>query len=398
MDKQSTSINTIGTPPGLKRVLPSNILCFSHLRWDFVFQRPQHLLTRFAKIFNIFYFEEPIFENISKPFLSKSLREENLWVLTPHLPEDLSGKEIADLQQLLLQQFLSKQHLYDYAFWYYTPMALEFSRDFTPSVVIYDCMDELSAFKFAPPSIKQLEKELFRKADIVFTGGHSLFEAKQHQHPNIFPFPSSIDKSHFGMARTYKKAPKDQTGLAAPRIGFFGVIDERFDIDLIGIMAEERPHWQFILIGPVVKIDPATLPQQDNIHYLGSKAYLELPEYLSGWDVALIPFLLNESTRFISPTKTPEYLAAGIPVVSSPIRDVVRPYGVEKLVHIAHTAEEFIDAIDRELTAPKEAWLAKVDEHLVQNSWDLTCSRMLSHIKSCVEKNKQKNQITITTI
>lgn len=398
MDKQTSGINTIGTPPGLKRNLPSNILCFSHLRWDFVFQRPQHLLTRFANIFNVYYFEEPVLEDISSPYLSKSLREENLWILTPHIPEGYSPKEIADFQEDLLGQFLNKQNLKDFAFWYYTPMALEFSRKFSPSVLIYDCMDELSAFKFAPSSLKKLEKELFGVADVVFTGGHSLYEAKQHQHANIFPFPSSIDKQHFLKARTYKKSPRDQREITRPRIGFFGVIDERFDIDLIREMAEKKPGWQFILIGPVVKIDPQTLPQNDNIFYLGSKTYLELPEYLSGWDVALIPFLLNESTQFISPTKTPEYLAAGIPVVSAAIKDVVRPYGDQELVHIAGSPDEFIDAISRELEANKEEWLSRVDEFLMQNSWDLTCSKMLHHMEVSVNKNKQSTKVTISSI
>lgn len=398
MDKKTSSINTIDTPATSKRVIPSNILCFSHLRWDFVFQRPQHLLTRFAKIFNVYYWEEPILEPIEKPFLSKSLREENLWVITPHLPEGLAEDTITAHLEKLLEQFLHKQNPADFAAWYYTPMALEFTRTFKPAIVIYDCMDELSAFKFAPPALKLLEKELLKRADIVFTGGHSLFEAKQHLHPNIFPFPSSIDKQHFEKARTYKKEPKDQLQVLRPRIGFFGVIDERFDIDLIAEMAEKRPHWQFILIGPVVKIDPNSLPQHDNIHYKGSKTYLELPEYLSGWDVALIPFLLNESTQFISPTKTPEYLAAGIPVVSSPIKDVVRPYGDQKLVHIASTPEQFIKAIDQELATPKEDWLAKVDEFLLQNSWDLTCAKMLRHVELFQQKNLKTNRNIISTI
>jgi UDP-galactopyranose mutase len=316
----------------------------------------------------------------------------------PHLPEGLSQKEITDFQEDLVSQFLKSQNLDDYAFWYYTPMALEYSRKLKPAMVIYDCMDELSAFKFAPTAIKTLEKELFSRADIVFTGGYSLYEAKQHEHSNIFPFPSSIDKLHFEKARTYKKAPKDQADISRPRIGFFGVIDERFDIDLIREIAEERPNWQFILIGPVVKIDPATLPQRENIHYKGSKTYLELPEYLSGWDIALIPFLLNESTRFISPTKTPEYLAAGIPVISTPIKDVIRPYGEKELVRIASTSKEFIAAIDEELSKPKEDWLVKVDEFLMLNSWDLTCSKMLHQIEVAFAKTRKKEKITISTI
>lgn len=398
MDKKPTSVNKISTIPTTKRILPSNIFCFSHLRWDFVFQRPQHLLTRFAKIFNVYFLEEPVFENTATAYLTKSLKEENLWVLIPHLPEGLSHSEIIESQKRLLLGFYNTKNLNDFAFWYYTPMALEYSKDFKPAIVIYDCMDELSAFKFAPPAIKQFEKELFSKADIVFTGGHSLYEAKKHQHSNIFPFPSSIDKQHFEKARTYKKAPKDHDVISRPRIGFFGVIDERFDIELIAKLAKMRPNWQFVLIGPVVKIDPEILPQAENIHYLGSKTYLELPEYLSGWDVALIPFLLNESTRFISPTKTPEYLAAGIPVVSTPIKDVVRPYGDKNLVHIASTAEEFATAIDEELKANKEHWQEEVDEFLMQNSWDLTCSKMLFQIELALEKTKQKDQITISTI
>lgn len=398
MDKKLTSVNKISTQPTTKRTLPSNIFCFSHLRWDFVFQRPQHLLTRFAKIFNVYYQEEPVFENIATAYLKKTLKEENLWVLTPHLPEGLTHSENIKLQEQLLRVFFNSKNLNDFAFWYYTPMALEFSKEFQPTLVIYDCMDELSAFKFAPPAIKHLEKELFSRADIVFTGGHSLYEAKQHQHSNIFPFPSSIDKQHFEKARTYKRAPKDHINITKPRIGFFGVIDERFDINLIAKLAEIRPNWQLVLIGPVVKIDPETLPKAENIHYLGSKTYLELPEYLSGWDIALIPFLINESTQFISPTKTPEYLAAGIPVVSTPIKDVVRPYGDKNLVHIASTAEEFVKAIDEELVVDKESWQEKVDEFLMQNSWDLTCSKMLFQIELALDKTKQKDQITISTI
>ena len=398
MDKKSTSVNKISTPSTNKRTLPSNIFCFSHLRWDFVFQRPQHILTRFSKIFNVFYLEEPVFENTPTAYLTKSLREENLWVLTPHLPEGLTHTEIIESQKQLLQVFYSTKNLNDFAFWYYTPMALEYSKEFEPAIIIYDCMDELSAFKFAPPTIKQLEKELFSRANIVFTGGHSLYEAKQHQHSNIFPFPSSIDKQHFEKARTYKKAPKDHADISRPRIGFFGVIDERFDIDLIAKLAEMRSNWQFVLIGPVVKIDPVILPQAENIHYLGSKTYLELPEYLSGWDIALIPFLINESTQFISPTKTPEYLAAGIPVISTPIKDVIRPYGDKNLVRIASTAEEFATAIDAELKADKEGWQERVDEFLMQNSWDLTCSKMLFQIELVLQETKQKDQITISTI
>lgn len=357
---------------------PSNILCFSHLRWDFVYQRPQHLLTRFAQDCKVLFFEEPVFDaNEAKPFLTFSQRQGDVRVIVPHLPVGLSKSRINTILTELVDSILSNEKIETFAFWYYTPMALEFTSKYTPGLTIYDCMDELSAFKFAPEELKNLERKLMAKADLVFTGGQSLYEAKKTQHANIHPFPSSIEKEHFAAARTYKKEPEDQIHIKGPKIGFYGVIDERFDIDLIDQIADARPDWQIILIGPVVKIDPSTLPRHANIHYLGSKTYKELPAYLSGWDVAMIPFLLNDSTRFISPTKTPEYLAAGIPVVSTAIRDVVHPYGINKLVHICSKSSDFIDVIELELQSKKKSsWLVSVDRFLHGNSWDSTYSSM----------------------
>lgn len=245
-------------------------------------------------------------------------------------------------------------------------------------------MDELSAFKYAPSELVHLEKELLTRADVVFTGGHSLYEAKKHQHQNIYPFPSSIDKAHFGKARKNLKQPADQKDITGTKFGFYGVIDERFDYELIGNAATLRPDWQFILIGPTVKIDPTILPKNKNIHYLGGKSYDELPAYLAGWDIAMIPFLLNESTRYISPTKTPEYLSAGIPVISTPIRDVVNPYGKKNLVSIVSNAEEFVKAAEITLSAPTKEWLAEVDVFLAKKSWDQTASDMMDLIRKAM--------------
>lgn len=293
--------------------LPSTLICFSHLRWNFVYQRPQHLLTRYATLFNVYFVEEPMYDAPGEPYLNFTLQEESLWVITPHLKWGFSKDENDKVQKQLLDKMLKGRDVSEMIFWYYTPMALSFSRHYTAGLTIYDCMDELSNFKNAPAELKELENLLLEKADIVFTGGHSLYQAKKHSHKNIFPFPSSIDKKHFEQARTNKSQPADQENIPSPRLGFYGVIDERFDIDLIKGIAELRPDWHLVLLGPVVKIDPATLPKLPNIHFLGGKSYEQLPTYLSGWDVALIPFLLNDATRFISPTKTPEYLAAGIP-------------------------------------------------------------------------------------
>jgi UDP-galactopyranose mutase len=264
-------------------------------------------------------------------------------------------------------------------------MALPFTNHLNPELVIYDCMDELSAFKFAPPELLQYEKDLFTKADIVFTGGHSIFENKKNAHHNIYSFPSSIDKNHFGKARKMKTEPEDQKHIPHPRFGFFGVIDERFDIEMIDAVAKAKPDWHFVLLGPIVKIDPASLPQYDNIHYLGGKKYDELPSYIAGWDIAMIPFAMNESTKFISPTKTPEYLAAGKPVISTPIRDVVSPYGNNGLVHIVFNADEFIAAAEGELAKKKRsAWQRKVDDFLAGNSWDRTWSQMVRNIEETI--------------
>jgi len=362
--------------------LPVNMVCFSHLRWDFVFQRPQHLLTRLAESVNVFYLEEPITTNTGFPHYTYVSRGHQDTVITPQLPVGLTNEASLEIEKQLFTDFMAEHVLSDYGFWYYTPMALEFSRGHSPELVVFDCMDELSAFKFAPESIKTLEKELLQKADIVFTGGHSLYEAKKNQHKNIHAFPSSIDKLHFAKARTLKQERIDQ----AVTLGFYGVIDERFDIELIRGIAELRPEWEIELIGPVVKIDPATLPIRSNIHYIGSKTYSELPELIAGWDVALIPFLLNESTRFISPTKTPEYLAAGLPVVSTPIRDVINPYGKFGLVSIGHNAEDFVAFAEMELKrSDRKEWLQKVDFFLAHSSWDQTCEKMIELMNDTIK-------------
>jgi len=240
-------------------------------------------------------------------------------------------------------------------------------------------MDELSKFKFAPEHLLSFEQELIDRSDIVFTGGSSLFEAKKDRHDNIHCFPSSVDRAHFMKARVRGFEPADQEDLPRPRLGFYGVIDERFDTALLDEAARMRPDWTFVMVGPVVKISEDELPKRPNIHYLGSKTYAQLPAYLSGWDVALMPFAMNESTEFISPTKTPEYLAGGKPVVSTPIKDVVRHYGQLEGVKIADNAADFVAQCEKalELThAPESGWLAEADLMLSATSWDITQARM----------------------
>lgn len=356
------------------------VLCFSHLRWNFVFQRPQHLLTRFAKILPVYFWEEPIYQERAAAELHVERGPDEVTVLIPLLPHGLSTSEIDAAQRTLLDAFIQEQNLSRFLAWYYTPMALSFTEHLLPEALVYDCMDELSAFQGAPPELIQREQKLFAKADVVFAGGASLYESKRTQHGNVHLFPSSIDRKHFGAARKPTPDPADQSVIPHPRVGFFGVLDERLDIDLLRNAAAAKPDWHFVLIGPVVKIRQEDLPRGANLHYLGPKQYAELPLYLANWDVAMLPFARNASTRFISPTKTPEYLAAGKPVVSTPIRDVVKPYGERGMVRIASTPDEFVAAIQASLEPADSRWLAKVDDYLSSTSWDKTFSEMTDAI------------------
>jgi UDP-galactopyranose mutase len=361
-----------------RSVASTTLVCFSHLRWDFVYQRPQHLMSRFAREYRVLYVEEPVYEATDSPWLEVRNEPEAVQVLVPHLPPDMRGPQAGDAQRRLLDAHLATMGAGPLSLWYYTPMSLSFSKHLPAELVVYDCMDELSAFRGAPAELVNRERALLARADVVFTGGLSRYEAKRALHANVHAFPSSVDVVHFAQARRKLREPADQVAIPRPRMGFYGVLDERFDVDLIDEVAAMRPDWQIVLVGPVVKIDPAILPQRDNIHYLGGKTYSELPLYLAGWDVALMPFALNESTRYISPTKTPEYLAAGRAVVSSPIADVVRTYGSSGMVRIAATAQEFVQCIEAELLRHEErdSLCKQADAILGDMSWDATWQRM----------------------
>ncbi|MGH9348034.1 MAG: glycosyltransferase [Vicinamibacterales bacterium] len=327
-------------------------------------------MTRCARERRVFFVEEPVFDADGTARLAVT-EHDGVHVAVPHLPS-VDAVAACELQRVLIDDLIARYGIDRYILWYYTPMALRFAAHLTPLATIYDCMDELSAFANAPPALKQYEAELLRRATLVLTGGQSLYEAKRDAHPSVYAFPSSVDVAHFGRARLPGVDPPDQARLAHPRLGFFGVIDERLDIELLDGVAAARPGWQIVLVGPIAKIDPAVLPQGPNIHYLGAKQYTELPAYLAGWDVALIPFARNEATRFISPTKTPEYLAAGVPVVSTSIRDVVRPYGQCGLARIADAVPEFVAACEAAMAEDPVGRRTAADAFLRQTSWDGT--------------------------
>jgi UDP-galactopyranose mutase len=355
-----------------------DLVCLSHLRWAFVFQRPQHLMTRQARTRRVFFVEEPLRAPGAAPRLDLRDAEGGVRVVVPVLPEGLPPEAEAAAQRTLLDGLFAAENVSDFVSWYYTPMALAFTDHLRPRLLVYDCMDELSLFKGAPFELLERERQLLARADVVFTGGWSLYEAKRGRHPNVHGMPSSVEVGHFAAARAGLPDPPDQARLPRPRLGFFGVLDERLDLGLLAGLSRARPEWQFVMLGPVVKIDEAELPRAANIHYLGGKAYAQLPAYVGGWDVALLPFARNDSTRFISPTKTPEYLAAGRPVVSTSIRDVVRPYGEKGLVRIADDVEGFVAAAEAAMRedARDPRWLARVDEMLATMSWDRTWAAM----------------------
>jgi glycosyltransferase involved in cell wall biosynthesis len=351
-----------------------DLLCFSHLRWDFVYQRPNHLMARAARNRRVFFVEEAVIDD--GPARLEKRPHDGLVVVVPHLPANLLEVEQTALLQGLIKDLVARERIEEPWLWYYTPMALEWTRHLEASAVVYDCMDELSAFRGAPRELLHLEAELLARADLVFTGGRSLYEAKAGRHSRVFAMPSAVDVAHFASARLPQADPGDQEGIGRPRIGYYGVIDERIDRDLVSAIANERPDWHLVLVGPVAKLAADEVPVGPNVHSLGMKPYDALPRYLAGWDVAIMPFAINEATRYISPTKTPEYLAGGRPVVSTPIRDVVEPYGRLELVRIADTSDAFIAAIDEALREDPTEVRARADVLLAQISWDATWARM----------------------
>jgi glycosyltransferase involved in cell wall biosynthesis len=363
-----------------------DLVCFSHLRWDFVYQRPQHLLARAARNRRVFFFEEPVHDEAIH--LEQYTSEQGVRVCKPHLPAHLPESETLRIRGEMLRALFAEHGIENPVHWYYSPMFLPLGSALPASLVVYDCMDELASFKFAPESLLEREKRLLERADLVFTGGQSLYEAKRARHPQVFAFPSSVDVPHFASAREAQPQPAELAAIPHPRLGYMGVIDERMDLDLLAAVAEARPDWSIVLLGPVVKIRPEDLPQFPNVHAVGGRSYGELPGWLAHLDVALMPFARNEATRFISPTKTPEYLAAGLPVVSTPIRDVVAPYGEMGIVAIAETPEAFVAACESALTqgartpSPRQA---RADQILAQTSWDRTWSRMEDLIDTAID-------------
>ena len=352
MQQEIHRLSAPRSPDGAKR--PA-LIVFSHLRWGFVFQRPQHLLTRLAKDFRVFFIEEPVLDTTGNSWIGSAQQDSGVEVVTPHTAVTHPGfhdDQLAAMQPLIAE-FVASRDIEAPFVWLYTPMALPLVAALHPRALIYDCMDDLASFRFAPPELVKREALLMKSADLVLTGGPSLYERRKDMHANIHCLPSAVDEQHFAphrlvaFSKDAEAAASLHADLPSPRLGFFGVIDERLNLELVAGIADARPDWQLVMVGPVVKIDPATLPLRPNIRWLGMQSYEMLPYLQAQWDVCILPFALNEATRFISPTKTLEYLAGEKPVVSTPILDVVSLYG--DVVRISDDAAGFVTAVEAAL-------------------------------------------------
>jgi UDP-galactopyranose mutase len=353
------------------------LVVFSHLRWDFVYQRPQHVMSRLAAYRPVLFVEEPVVQP-GKMALQVEAVAPGVRVARPVVPVD--GPAFGSSQETALVSMLRSRLAADQwkrvIAWLYTPMAVRIAKGLHPEAIIYDCMDDLSGFLGAPEDIHTKDRELLAAADAVMTGGPSLWRLKSERHAYVHCFPSSVDVAHF-KAATEVEEPQDQAELPRPRLGYCGVIDERMDLDILAAMSDAHPEWQIVLVGPVVKIDPATLPKARNLHYLGRKDYSELPSHLAGWDVALIPFARNSATKYISPTKILEYMAADRLIVSTSIADVAEPYG--DIVFLGDSPEEFVQACESALASTEievATRRARARRVLSHTSWDDTARRM----------------------
>ncbi|HEX8561702.1 MAG TPA: glycosyltransferase [Flavobacterium sp.] len=353
-----------------------DMVVFCHLRWEFVYQRPQHIISRLAKNFKILLIEEPIPHSPEEANTGNLHKiSENLHILQP------KTASIAEIKNVL-PQFVSDTSIN--IGWFYSPSFVSLLPEFNFGTIIYDCMDELTLFKGAPAELLEQEKFLISNADIIFTGGKSLYESKKQLHDHVYCFPSSVDQEHFAKALNGVSIPDDIANIPSPIVGYFGVIDERIDLQLLEQTAKINPEVSFVMIGPLAKIGDHDLPRLENIHYLGMKSYNVLPNYLKAFSVAMMPFALNDATKFISPTKTLEYIAAGKPIISTAIKDVVRDYS--HCVSIVDSAENFTEAIDKALgKTDKLALDADYREILEKTSWNNTVSQMSQIISKTAE-------------
>ncbi|MFL6592698.1 MAG: glycosyltransferase [Luteimonas sp.] len=357
------------------------LIVHCHLRWDFVWQRPQQIFSRLAARHRVLFLEDPL-PGDGPPRLEVTQPQEGLVRVVPRVPSGLASTDAqCDAVLPLLLDALESHPLLSGRFdspvqWFYSPMtAPAFLGQFGARAVVYDCMDELANFRFAPPDIGQREKRLLTEADVVFTGGYQLFESKSRHHPNVHFYGCGVDVAHFGTARLPSTpVPAAVASLPRPVFGYFGVIDERLDYELIAALADRFPEASVVMAGPFAKVERSQLPERPNIHWLGQREYEELPALVKGFDVCLMPFALNEATRYINPTKTLEYMAAGKPIVSTAVPDVVRNF--TPIVEVARSQHTFVDAVERAWRRPDPGLIEQGLERARCASWESIVASM----------------------
>ena len=379
------------------------ILCLAHLGWDYVWQRPQHLLSRLACRWPVAYLNEPGLcdQSEGEPRLELVAEGDGLtaWQpVFPYRPAILDGwrdSYVATVWDLLERLGWARrlgerlQPTRPLILWFYTPTPVYLLDHVPHAVVVYDVMDDLASFKGAATDLRQREARLLARADLVFAGGRSLYEARRQRHANVHLFASGVDADHFARARdTATPVAAEVASLPRPVLGYYGVIDERLDLDLIASLAASRPEWSIALVGPVTKIAPDRLPHLPNLHYPGRQPYARLPEFLKGFDVCLMPFALNEATRFISPTKALEYMAAHKPVVSTPVPDVTANWSDAVRVASGECFAAAIEAAFAETTAERAARIARQQAHVERSGWDGISAAMASLIEAAWRRGR----------
>ena len=385
-------------PSSVADTLDVSLIVHSHLRWDFVWQRPQQILSRLSQRAHVLFVEEPVYlDDLAAARLDVSLPLPRIHRAVPMLPGAFRGDydaSISATRDLIRRQIAADGPLAG-AFdrpvqWFYTPMpAPAMIGAFKERGIVYDCMDELSKFRFAPTELVDRERYLVAQSDVVFTGGYRLSQAKSRIHHNVHFFGCGVDVDHFARARSEELplAP-ELAALGRRTMGYFGVIDERIDYELLRLLAERNPDAALVMVGPVVKVDPRELPQAPNIHWLGQRQYADLPAYVKGFDVCLMPFALNEATEYINPTKPLEDMAAGKPIVSTAVSDVVHNF--TPVVTVAESRDEFVAAVQRGLKSADSAMIARGLEQARANTWESIVARMDRIVREALRVREER--------
>jgi glycosyltransferase involved in cell wall biosynthesis len=382
------------------------IIVHCHLRWEGVWQRPQQFLSRLSKRHRVLFVESPILKESSEEPTWELLavpEYPNVTVMRTYFPASRfqEGAWVDAKRAEFLKEALNGPLEGEFTRpvqWFYDPMAAPaHMNQFNECAIVYDCMDELSQFRFAPPEIISRERQLLAHADVVFAGGRKMRDSKARFNPNAHFYGCGVDVKHFSRARMPQTEVPSEIRLGEGQLvlGYFGVVDERLDYELIAKLAEANPTWHIVMIGPTCKVDPNTLPQAPNIHWLGRREYSQLPEYTKGFDVCLMPFALNEATEYINPTKALEYMATGRPIVSSAVPDVVSNFS--SVVKVAQSHDEFVEYCRQESLEPDEAAVQRGIRMAEENQWEIIVEKLGGHIEDVLNSRTLPEAEAIAT-